>query len=188
MNRQASLLLLLGFILAATSADAVINRTYSFRIKIPDIKMMRIITPGVTGNIKLELSAFVAGAPVDVTGTATNTNSWLQLTSIAPANENRKVTAQVTNGTSVPLGTILQVSAANCSTGDGARGAVYQNLALSNTTAQTVIDGIGSCYTGTTNTDGYNLTYLWKPDPANVDKLVAFSSYQIYITYTMTSY
>ena len=188
MNRHAPLLLLLGFFLAATSAEAVITRTYTFQIKIPDIKMMRIITPGVAGMIHLELNAFIAGAPVDVTGTATNSNSWLQITSIAPLNETRKVTVQVTDGTTVPLGTLLKLSATGCTTGDGARGTAYQNLELSSSTAKTLIDGIGSCYTGTANTEGYNLTYLWMPDPENVDKLMAFASYQIYISYTLTSY
>lgn len=188
MKRHAPILLLIGFFLATTSANAVITRTYTFKIKIPDIKMMRIITPGVTGTIHLELNAFQAGAPVDPTGTAINSNSWLQLTSIAPLNETRKVVVQVTDGTNVPLGTLLYLSATGCTTGDGARGTAYQNLELSSSTAKTLIDGIGSCYTGIGNTDGYNLTYLWMPDPENIDKLVAFSSYQIYVTYTFTSY
>lgn len=188
MNRHAPLFLLLGFLLATMSADAIITRTYSFQFKIPDIKLMRIITPGLSGSINLELNAFQAGAPVDPTGTATNSNSWLQLTSIAPQNETRKVIVQVTDGTTVPLGTILKLSANGCTSGAGARGTAYQNLALSSSTSLTLIDGIGSCYTGTGNTDGYNLTYVWMPDPDNIEKLVAFSNYQIYVTYTFTSY
>lgn len=173
--------------------DAVIPRTYSFQIKIPDIKTMRIVRPNYASTtLNIELRALKAGAPVDLSGTSVDNTTWLQLTSIAPLNENRRVTAQVTNGTTIPLGTLLKLTAANCTTGEGDRGSAYSNIFLSSSTAYPIIDGIGSCYTGTStvsgSTSGYNLTFTWMPDPANIDKLVAFSSYQIYVTYTLTSY
>lgn len=187
MNRR-SLLILLFILFLTAPIDAVITRTYSFQIRIPDIKIMRIIRPGyANARIDMELRAFQAGAPVDITGTAVDNTTWLQLTSIAPLNENRKVTVQVTNGTSVPLGTKLKLSAANSTTGEGARGTAYQNLELTGSSL-TLIDGIGSCYTGTTNSSGYNLTYTWMPDPATINQLVAFTSYQLYVTYTFVSY
>lgn len=188
MNRRTFLFFVLSIFFVIAPVDAVITKTYSFQIKIPDIKMMRIIRPGyASSRINLELRAFEAGAPVDVSGTAVDNSSWLQLTSIAPLNENRKVTVQVTNGTTVPLGTLLKLSATDCSTGEGDRGAAYTNLILSSSTARTLIDGIGSCYTGTSNTSGYNLAFTWMPDPDNMEKLVAFYSYFIYITYTFSS-
>lgn len=189
MNRYVFLAALFCAFFVVAPVDAIITRTYSFSIRIPDIKMVRIIRPGYANTtLNLELRAFQAGAPVDLSGTAVDNTSWLQMTSIAPLNENRRVTAQVSNGTTVPLGTLLKLSATACTTGEGARGSSYSNLVLSSSTAKTLIDGIGTCYTGTTNTSGYNLTYTWMPDPDNIEKLVAFSSYQIYVTYTLTSY
>jgi hypothetical protein len=174
--------------MAVTSAEAIITRTYSFRIKIPDIKMMRILRNNLPGGIiDLQLYANEAGRPVEISNSAVDNNTWLQLTSIAPQDENRKVAVQITSG-NVPLGTLLMLSASDCDTGDGARGTTHPISNLSKSTAQTLIDGIGSCYTGTTSTSGYNLTYTWMPDPANIEKMVAFSSYQIQVTFTMSSY
>lgn len=176
------LLAFLGGVYVAHVSAVVIN--YDFRFKIPDLKKMRIITPGLPDGVKLRLFAVEPGASVIGTAEAVDSHSYLQLTSIAPIGEVRKINVQITSG-NVPSGTTLKLSATNCTTGDGARGTANANISLS-TIAQTLIDGMGSCYTGTTNTSGYNLTYTWAPDPEHLNQIKAFHNYQLQITFTLT--
>jgi hypothetical protein len=176
------LLVFLGGIYSAHVNAVVVN--YNFRFKIPDLKKMRIITPGLTNGVNLRLYVVEPGSSVIGTAEAVDSHSYLQVTSIAPMGEVRKINVQITSG-NVPSGTLLKLSATNCTTGDGNRGTANSNISLS-TIAQTLIDGMGSCYTGTTNTSGYNLTYTWSPDPEHLNQIQAFHSYQLQVTFTLT--
>ena len=63
MNRHF-FLFFLCFLFVIAPVDAIITRTYTFQIRIPDIKLMRIIRPGYANpKIELELRALQAGAP-----------------------------------------------------------------------------------------------------------------------------
>jgi len=180
-------LIILAALLGLFGSDigaVVIN--YNFKFKIPDLKKMRIITPGLSdGMVRLRLYAVEPGASVIGTAEAVDSHSYLQLTSIAPVGEVRRINVQITSG-NVPSGTTLKLLTTDCLTGDGNRGTATPSLYLS-TISQTLINGLGSCYTDVTNTSGYNLTYIWAPDPDNIDKIRAFNSYQLEITFTLTS-
>lgn len=179
---------LLGFLLFGFGkAEALITKTYNFKITINDIKNIRIITPGLSGPISLMLFASEAGASVQTSSNSTDSHSWLQVTSISPAGVYRKIQVSITSG-NIPRGTLLKLSAANCSTGEGIRGSATSipfNL-LRNTNI-TLVSGIGSCYTGTLNTSGYNLTYNFTTDPANLGAIRSFTNNIITVTYTITN-
>jgi len=156
-------------------------------IIINDIKALRIITPNFTGPINLRLFASEAGASVLPSAISTDSHSWLQLTSISPDGVTREILVSITNG-NIPSGTLLKLSAADCLTGDGQRGTAtttpFKLLKNENTT---LISGIGSFYTGITETSGYNLTYSFMTDPDNLGGLTSFTNNIITVTFTISN-
>ncbi len=187
MYRTKVIFLLCFLLFGFGKAQALVTKNYNFKITINDIKVIRIITPGLTGPISLMLFTSEAGASVQTSPNSTDNHSWLQVTSIAPAGVTRKIQVSITNG-NIPSGTLLKLSAANCSTGEGIRGtATTTPFALLKNTNITLVSGIGSCYTGISNTSGYNLTYSFMPNPANLGAIRSFTSNMITVTYTITN-
>lgn len=152
----------------------------NFTITINNICYMRIFP---AGTISMNLLASSAGNSM---ATQTNANTFMQLTSIAPENETRKITAIISSG-SVPAGTLFQLTAGACTTGAGARGTPCSTITLDRNVQKDVITGIGSCYTGISSTSGYNLVYTWGVDFANYAQLMATPTVSITITYTVSS-
>jgi hypothetical protein len=185
---RAKFLLLVVFVLFGFSkSEALVTKTYNFKITINDIKVIRIITPGLSGSISLKLFASEAGASVQTSPNSSDSHSWLQVTSISPAGVTRKIQVSITNG-NIPNGTLLKLSAANCTSGEGPRGsATTTPFNLLRNTNITLISGIGSCYTGITNSSGYNLTYNFTTDPANLGAIRSFTNNIITVTYTITN-
>ena len=116
--------------------------------------------------VSMTLSTSVAGSAVSP---VSNSNMYIKVTSIVPTGSTRKITAIISNGT-VPAGTILNLISAPCTSinSQGALGSVVSApITLLKTSDQTIVDGIGSCYTGLSTTDGYHLTFTWQPDQTN---------------------
>lgn len=190
MHRMKCVFILLFVLLVIGETDALITRTYDFKITINDIKTMRIITPGiVNGQISLMLYATEAGANVQTSSNSTDSHSWLQFTSISPIGVTRKIMVSVTNGF-VPTGTLLKLSAVQCTTGDGIRGVTTTGsnpITLKRNETNSLITGIGSCYTGSSTTSGYNLIYDFMPDPSNLGGITSFTNNIITVTFTITN-
>lgn len=111
--------------------------------------------------ISLTLSASVAGTPV---ASVFNSDMYVKVSSVVPGNTNRKITARVSGGT-ITVGTRLTLQAAlsvNLN-GGGRQGVVVTTPIVLNSTDQNLVTGVGSCYSGTGYTDGYQLTYTWAP-------------------------
>ena len=176
------MLLMIITILAFFSSrlEAQVYGYNNFTITIENICSVRIF-PAAT--ISLNLLASTAGNSMI---TQSNASTYMQFTSIAPENETRRVTAIVGAG-NVPAGTLLQLSAGACTTGLGALGTPSTIITLDRSAQRNLITGIGSCYTGTTPTSGYNLVYSWGVDPSNYTQLRATSSVSITITFTVLS-
>lgn len=154
------------------------QRSSSFTITIQPASVIRI----VPGTITLSLTPLVAGGPV--TNDVDN-SSYLRVTSIVSGNNsNKKVQANITMG-SVPSGTVLKLAATKCITGSGTFGTA-SSITLNNT-AQTIITGIGSCYTGDGPLEGYNLTYRWELNTGNTVNLIAGTTV-VSITYTISQW
>jgi hypothetical protein len=132
-------------------------------------------------TIRMSLLCNNAGEPM---GNKIDNSTYMQLTTILPIAQSRKLTAKITAGT-LPLGTLLKLTATPCTTGDGNFGNC-SSITLNKTSAQTIITNIGCCYTGNTTTSGYNLVYSFEPDPLNISKLFRSSARTITITYTIT--
>ncbi len=161
-------------------ATAQVYTTNVFTITINDVSLIRI-NPLTT--ISMNLLASVAG---ETTSPKTNNASYLQLTSIAPANQTRRIMASVTSGF-VPAGTLLKLTASSSSSGSGNRGTPSGQITLLKNINTTLINSIGSGYTGSSSTNGFNLTYYWSVDPANYALLRAIANAPITVTYTITS-
>lgn len=181
MNNRRVLMIItiLAFFSARLEAQAIAYN--NFTITINDICNVRIYP---AGTIRMNLLASTAGNSLD---NKTDASTYMQLTSIAPENEMRKITAIVSSG-NVPAGTLFQLTAGACSTGTGTRGTPSSTITLDRNGQKDVVTGIGSCYTGTTSTSGYHLVYTWGVDPANYTQLRAISSVSITITYTVLSF
>jgi hypothetical protein len=110
--------------------------------------------------------------------------SWINYTSIIAAETTNKVTVVLTK--LPPAFTTLKVvAAAHAGTGDGTYGTPSLELTLSES-AQDIITGIGSCWTGNGDANGHKLTYTWGITPGNYATAVSVASASdITATYTI---
>lgn len=117
-----------------------------------------------TNNAPINLS-MTAGDAGGALNSATNSDMYVRVTSIVPGSTHREITARISNGT-VPPGTKLTLVSDNCTTtNSGGNLGTASTIPIElNTIDQILVDGIGSCYTGINNDDGYRLTYTWMTD------------------------
>ena len=116
---------------------------------------------------------------------ATSNTSWINYTSVIATGLTNKVTVVIAG--TVPAGTTLKVvAAAHAGTGNGTYGLPAAAITLS-TTAQPLIAGIGSCFTGTGNANGHQLTYTWSVDADKYATVVAAAGADIIATYTIAA-
>lgn len=97
----------------------------------------------------------------DAVPEVTSALSWINYTSIIATGTTNKVTVVLTKVP--PTWTTLEVVAAShAGTGDGTYGTASAERTLASASeAQDIITGIGSCWTGTGNANGHQLTYTW---------------------------
>ena len=151
------------------SIDAATSVYNSFNIVIPAYSMIRIMT--TPAPVSMTMTTSLAGASIS---SVSNSNMYLQITSIVNPNKLRRITAKISNS-NIPVGTILKLASAPCSypATQGNFGAVISPaITLIKNVDLTIIDGIGSCYTSNGTTDGYNLTFSWQPNGAQYNQLV----------------
>lgn len=123
-----------------------------------------------------------AGTTIDA---VTSNTSWINYTSIVATATTNKVSVAIAG--TVPAGTTLKVvAAAHAGTGDGTYGTPSPAVTLS-TTAADLITAIGSCYTGTGNANGHQLTYTWSVDADKYETVVAATGADITATYTIVA-
>lgn len=181
MKQNAKLFLLFIAMSAYFEAIGQSVVTETVTITVEEVSMIRIY-PSTT--ISLNLLASVAGESMSP---KTHSGTYLQLTSIAPAYENRRITALITYG-QVPAGTLLKLTPSMSTSGAGTRGSVSSTITLNRSNNQQIISGIGSTYTGTASSNGYRLNYSWEVDPANYASLQATSAVSLLVTYTISTY
>lgn len=182
MKTHKKFILSLCVSLLSTSLAAQVPVSDVFDIVIKSIFIIRTL-PATT--ITMNMTVPQAGkSVVDVVSPA----SYLQLTSIAPSDETRKVSTNISIGT-IPRGTTLTLAVSPCTTGDGTRGNTYTKVLKAS--SETIIDGIGSCYTGTgigiDTGDGYKMIYTWAASIPNYSLINATSgSNPLTITHTIS--
>ncbi len=122
---------------------------------VPEIALLDIEpnTSDIIFNFNAPISA---GEPLE---TLSDNSKWLNYTSaITSGGFPKNITAQITNSTLIP-GLKLELVASSYSGGGvGIMGNPTGKINL-NTTAQTIITGIGGCYTNTGANSGHNLEY-----------------------------
>lgn len=92
--------------------------------------------------------------------------------------------AALTSG-SLPAGTNLTLVSAPCTTTNsgGDLGTTLGVITLS-TTQQEVVNQMGNCWTGTSDTDGYQMTFTAQPISGSFSQLVA-GTYNVTVTFTL---
>jgi hypothetical protein len=151
-------------------------------ISIPSVALLDIET-AASKNFTLTVKGVLdneAGNPLDFT--ASNSDLWLNYTSIVSSSQSRKIQAQITNG-SLPSGVTLSVTAANTTSGYGTKGkGSTQNLSVKETVD--LITGIGSVYTENGPKKGSQLTYNMTMANDNYANIFT-AEYPVTVTYTI---
>lgn len=112
-----------------------------------------------TSTVNLTLTSTTAG--VGVIQNATNSSARMLVSSIVSGTETRTITAQITGAGTVPAGTDLKLQALEPNLNFvGTKGTIGSEITLT-TTPQVIVSGIGSCYSGIVDGDGYGLRYTW---------------------------
>jgi hypothetical protein len=185
MNRYSlSLLFLIFCTLLTNKMVAQVTTGYdNFSILVNDKCLIAINTS--PSAVSMNMSTSAAGSKISA---ASNSNTYLKVTSIVSSGTTRKISAIITSGT-VPPYTILKLATSSCNAsycGGSVGTAVTTAFTLSKTSSYTVVDGIGSCYSGTATTAGFRLTFSWVPDDANYSRISATTDdVSVIITFTI---
>jgi len=138
---------------------------------------------------------FLFAAPSDAGDTIaaqTDVASWINVTSIlSDAGHHKIVTVGMGTSDVVPAGTFLDLETKGHVSGgaSGAWGTAAGKKNLNGVLASaplTIIDNIGSGYTGTGVNLGYQLKYTWRINPAFPVGLVSLTAHTITLTYTIS--
>lgn len=137
-------------------------------------------------TVSMNMNTTVAGAAVSQ---VVNSNLYVKISSIVQGNTKRKITARISSGT-VPTATSLTLLPAACTTANsgGVRGTPITTAITLNDVDQAVINGIGTCYTGTGNNDGYRMTFRWSVLNQSTDyDLLESGTYNVTVVFTLTA-
>lgn len=173
-------LLLLLICITPVQCVGQVYQTINYTININDVSIIRINPYAV---MNMSLLATTAGETMT---SQTNATSYLQLTSIAPVNQTRRITAAITSGM-IPPGTKMDLTVSNGTSGVGNCGTAGTTITLLRFVNQTVINNIASGYTGGNTGNGFKLAYTWQVDQNTYGQLRSVLSVPIIITYTITN-
>ena len=178
MKRFLSVLVLALVVSFGVSVFAVNDTdTQTINISIPDIAVLR----ATQNNVNLAVSAPVkadAGAKPLVTEDVVG--GYLRYTSVTETGKSRSITVAITSGT-LPTGISILLTATAPAGGTGTLGSSAGQITLS-ATAQNLITGITTGWTGTATSNGAELTYDLAVDNASI--VVGNSS--VVVTFTLT--
>ena len=137
--------------------------------------------------VVLTMANTTAGAPV---GSVSNSDLFIKISSLTPGGTDREITARISSG-SVPSGTQLTLVSANCTTtnsGGDLGTAISTPITLSSVDQQ-LVSFISSCYTGTGDNDGFQMTFDWSPiDITTSYSQIVSASYNITVVFTLSAH
>jgi hypothetical protein len=160
---------------------------HKLEIRIPEVAILdlesvnKTLDFGLTGTAPTE-----AGMPINFEKVS-NSDLWLNYSSIigSKSDPSRNVTVQITDG-AVPSGLELIVSASkDTGGGEGTMGSPTGELVLSGS-AQDIITGVGSAYTGNGVKVGHNLTYSLRTKRGAYAELDFDQNNSVVILYTLS--
>jgi hypothetical protein len=158
------------------------NNDHVVTVVIPSVALLDLESNG-SKNFN---ASFIQPTPLEagqrLTSPDHNASVWLNYSSILPASGIPSRSVTVAASTLIP-GVSISVLAGTSSTGAGAKGTPTAAVTLS-TTAQNIITGIGSSYTGNGVNYGHNLTYTFSSPDGNYGDLRVGST-PVTVTYTL---
>lgn len=167
-----------GAVLAET---AVQSDSHVVEITISEVANLRVYE-GTAVVIGIE-GPDSAGASPKISYVNADKN-YLQYSSITVDGQTRKITGAITGASGVPGGVVLRVTPATAAGYKvGAVGSAAGAAVTLSGTAQDIVTGIGSGYTGTAATDGVQLSYSIILTP---EDLTATGTATVEVTYTLT--
>jgi len=155
--------------------------TSTLTLGVPEVSLLKTSA----GIISLTLSQRNAGESVDPV--KSDSTARLLVSSVITS-ATRTLSAKITAGT-VPAGTQLQLIAKSPNANFvGTSGTLGSAITL-DATDRPLITGIGTCYSGTGASDGYQLKFTYGIDtnPATYGALRATTGVQIVVTLTLTA-
>ena len=162
------------------------NDAHNVTINVPEVAILDIEPAASTAITLAPEKPTEAGLALDFTN-ATNDELWLNYSSIigSTTESSRNISVVIQSGT-VPGGMVLKVTAdVDAGNGDGTVGTSAGEITLSGS-AQNIITGIGSCYTGHPENNGHQLTYVLELDAGNYSALDFDDSNVLSIVYTIS--
>lgn len=186
-NQKFLFMLFLGVLSFSVNAQDSNQDAHNVVIGIPEVALLDLEAANGTSITLGPTAPTEAGNAVSFN--STDNSIWINYSSIigSATEPSRNVAVQITSGT-VPAGTTLSVLAASyAGNGDGTMGAPTPAVALTST-AQNIITGIGSAYTGNGVNKGHNLQYALNLSSAagSYSQLDFDNSDTVVITYTLS--
>jgi hypothetical protein len=178
--KKVSLLFLVMVIGLTSFAQDSETASHTLTINVPEVAIIDLESSGTT-NVSLSFIA-PTEAGEGIVGES-NSDLWLNYSSIkSTANPTRTISVQVNQ--TVPGADIKLSAAAHSGTGKGTYGTPAGELTLT-TSAQTLLNSIGSCYTGDGVSNGHNLTYslVVGSDYSDLEKVTE----PVTVTYTISN-
>jgi len=124
-----------------------------------------------------------AGLGLDFSN-STDNSLWLNYSSIVSGKNERSVSASISGN--LPNGVSLSLATGDdAGKGKGKTGEAVNDAQVLTSSGTPIVSKIGSCYTGTGDQAGNNLTYSLKMDESKYDKLVS-GTYSITVNFTIT--
>ncbi|MBK6976549.1 MAG: hypothetical protein IPH28_05105 [Cytophagaceae bacterium] len=158
------------------------NNDHVVTVVIPSVALLDLESNG-SKNFN---ASFIQPTPLEagqrLTSPNDNASVWINYSSILPSSGLLSRNVTVSASTVVP-GVSISVLAGTSSTGAGAKGSPTTAVTLS-TTAQNIITGIGSAYTGNGVNYGHNITYSFSSADGNYGDL-RVGSVPVTVTYTL---
>ncbi len=187
MRSQFKITVLLVAITLITSSKVVLAQQTTagdpIELQLPEVALID------TDHAPITLTLTTSNAGESIASSDSNSDMYVKVTSLVPAGTNRDISAKITG--TVPTGTKLTLSsaAATAANSAGTLGSPVGSAITLSSSDQNIVTGIGSCYTGTGSTDGYQLTYTWALDNPSVNfgNLEANASTTITVYLTITA-
>lgn len=134
--------------------------------------------------VELNFATPAAGAPLQ---SVSNSDLYVHLSSVVPGGTHRKMSVQMTSG-SVPAGTTLKcVSAESTTTNSGGELGIPVTPAITlSSVDQDIVRQIGTCYTGTGYSDGYQITFTWIPDGSATYHQITSATNTVTVVFTIS--
>ena len=178
--------LIATFGMFSANAQQITPKQYAHGVKlsIPEVALLDLETE--SDAITLTPTAPTEAGEAFDFSSATDESTWINYSSVVAATKARSVSVAITSGT-VPEGLFLTVAASSeAGNGKGNVGSPVGDPITLTASAQTLINSVKSCWTGTGINNGHKLTYQLDLVDADQYGSLANADTDLTITYTIS--